>query len=161
MELKYFGKIDPSNLEGYYDCQVTIGDMELELDLNFEEGSTTEETLLKVSNFLEGIKGKAQDSISIISKDYEQGEESEAAKDFLDHHLDILEAKELISLFGTEKVTKDLFISKLVVKRIGFYPEDEESFAIVDVSLKGDVTNYLLAVNFDNNFEFSYISMDS
>ena len=161
MELKYFGNIEPNNLEEYYDHQAVVAGNEIELDLNFEEEEIKLSSLEKVNDVLKSLDVLLSDAKESISKDYDLGKESETARDFLAHHMDVLDSEEIQSLFGTNDVTKELFMSKLIATRVGLYPEDEESFAIVDVTFEGEITNYLMAVTYDENNELSYISMDS
>lgn len=161
MKLKYFGEIDPKKVEEYYHHQVTIAGKQIELDLNFEDEGTDLININKVSKFLDDLQQLLSDAITSISNDYELGRDSETARDYLEHHLEILEPEEIQDLFGTKEITKELFMSKLIVERVGFYPEDADAFAIVDVTFKGGISNYLMAVTYDENRELSYISMDS
>lgn len=161
MELTYFGHIDPSNVEEYYDKEITINGNTIEVDINFEEEEANEESLSKVEDSLKDIESILANSISFIANDYDLGDESETAIDYLNHHLDVLGEDVIIKLFGSKNVSKEKFISSLVVQRVGFYPEDEESFMLVDVTLKGDVTNYLMSVTYGESGELSYISMES
>ena len=161
MNVKYFGELSPDNVESYYECQVVIDDVELDIDLNFEENSIDLSSLEKVNTFLENINSNINLAIRLISDDYDLEDDSETARDFLAHHLEVLPKKDITSLFDSEDVTKEEFISSLIAYRVGFYPEDEESFVIIDVSFKGDVTNYLMAVTLNEKYEISYISMDN
>ncbi|MDH5465692.1 MAG: DUF2004 domain-containing protein, partial [Thiovulaceae bacterium] len=115
----------------------------------------------KVNQFLDNIEVRLSDAIDLIAQDYDLGEDSDAARDYLAHHLDVLKKEELLALFGTLDITKDLFISKLKVERMGFYPDDDDDFVLIDVSFAGDVTDYLMAITFDDRFKLSYISMES
>ena len=94
--------------------------------------------------------------MSFVSTDYDLDDDSETAREYLEHHED----KVPIS-FGSKTVTKEMFLSKLQAYRVGFYPEESDSFVIVDIQFSRDVTNYLMAVTLDNEYKLSCIDMDS
>ncbi|CAG1020579.1 hypothetical protein DOJK_00442 [Patescibacteria group bacterium] len=161
MKLKYFNNIDPSHVKDYYDCQIVNNRLELKLDLNFQENSIDTQRLNIVNDFLEQLDAKLSETMTLIAQDYDSIDDDNTAKFYLEHHLDILNEEESISLFGTTTVTKELFLSKLLVKRIGFYPDEDESFVVVDVSFENAISDYLIAVMFDENLKFSFMSMES
>ena len=96
-----------------------------------------------------------------IKKDFDLDTESEAVKMYMEHHLEELEQADINKLFGTTEVSSDQFLSKLALCRVGIYPDSDEDFAVFDISLPEDVTDYLLVVRFSVDGEISYISMES
>jgi len=161
MELKPFGNIDVNNLEDYYSSEVKVGDKNIEVDLNFENESIKEKDLINIPPFIENIEEHLTNAMKSISEDYDLGDDSETVQDYLSHHQEILDDEELQELFGTKTISKELFLSKLETHRIGFYPEDDESFVIIDIQFPQEITDYILAVTLDSEFNLSYISMDS
>ena len=156
-----FGDIDIDNLNDCYEADIQIDGSNKEIDLNFESTSIEKSMLKNTSNVISNIDNMAQQAFTAISEDYDLGEESETARDYLEHHLDVLPKEDLLSIFGNTEVSKELFMNALSLYRIGLFPEDDESFAIFDVQFSRDVTNYLMAVTFDSSGKLSYISMDS
>jgi len=161
MLVKPFGEIDPDNLKDYYSGEITTSNRAINVDLNFEETKISKDNLLKVSNFIENINVFLEQAMKYISTDYDLGEDSETAQEYLSHHLEYMGAEEVNSLFGTKEVNKQLYFSKLQVYRVGFYPEESEDFVIIDIQFPEEVTNYLMAVTLDSKFELSFIGMDS
>ena len=161
MEIEIFGKIDPNNPEEYYEGTVTLDGNSVEIDLNFESEEIEEEVMASVSDFLKSLDKFAKKAFDEISKDYDLGEESETARFYLQHHIDESSEDELKDVFGTLDIDKETYFKALSLQRIGLYPEDDESFAVFDIQLPEDFTNYLMAVTFDDSGELSYISMDS
>ena len=68
------------------------------------------------------------------------------------HHQKVLSADDFRRLFGTDR--PDLgnlgpLLSRLVLVRVGLYPEDEDQRILLDYSIGPDVTDYLLSVSFN------------
>lgn len=161
MDIVPFGKVDIENLEEYYDGELQIRGNPVEVDLNFESKSIEQSVLEKIEKFLHDIEAFANKSFEEISKDFDLGEESETARFYLQHHLEEFDEDEVLEIFGTKDVDKQTFIKNLSLRRIGIYPENDESYAVFDIQLPEEYTNYLTAVTFDSDGELSYISMDS
>ena len=51
-------------------------------------------------------------------------------------------------------------LNKLHLIRVGIYPEGEE-FAVFDYTVNPDLTNFVIAVNTDENGNLDYITMES
>ncbi|MBD3674081.1 MAG: DUF2004 domain-containing protein [Planctomycetaceae bacterium] len=156
-----FGEIDPHDLDECYDAQIEVNGDPIEIDLNFESKTIEVDILKKVSQSIDAVDVQIQKAFEALSADFDLGEESEAALFYLEHHLEQLSDDEILKIFGSTEITKELFLKKIAVSRIGFYPEDEESFVVVDLKLPDQYTNYIMAVTFDAEGELSFISMES
>lgn len=161
MDIAPFGKVDKERLEEYYEGRIEVGGNSFEIDLNFESFSVDEFILETVSKFIDNIEKMVSKAFGAIAEDYDLGDESETAVLYLKHHIDESSTEELKSIFGTTDIDKELFLNKLSLKRVGLYPEDEESFSIFDIQLPEEFTNYLMAVTFDANGKLAYIAMES
>ena len=161
MDISPFGEINPSALDEYYDGEILVFGKSVEIDANFESEEIEENKIKNISSFLNNIEHEAKKAFDEITKDWDLGEESETARFYLDHHINELTTKEVMSIFGKTNVDKDSYLNSLQLVRIGLYPEDEESFAIFDIQFPEEYTNYLMAVTFNDEGELSYISMDS
>ncbi len=87
-----------------------------------------------------------------------------ATRLYIDHHLSVMPARALQTLFGnvqTQAFAPAQFLSRMVVKRVGLYPGDQSRTAVFDYMLNQDVTNYLLVVSFDMDGEIVSVEMDS
>jgi hypothetical protein len=87
-----------------------------------------------------------------------------ATRLYINHHLSELPARTLQSLFGNTEasaIAPALFLSRMVLKRVGLYPGDESRTAVFDYMLDQDVTDYLLAVSFEADGEIVSVEMES
>ncbi|MBU6955376.1 DUF2004 domain-containing protein [Hahella sp. HN01] len=161
MGIDIFGQIDPNNLEKYYEGTVVINGVEVEVDLNLESDELEKGDFEVISTFVDSLESYANRAFSAISNDFDQGEESEAARFYLQHHLDAFSEEETKAVFGNTPINKESFMKALSLHRIGLYPEDEESFAVFDIQFSADITHYLLAVVFNLAGQVTYISVES
>lgn len=161
MQICPFGEIDPKNVEEYYEGRLTIENSEVEVDLNFESKNVSEAVLSDASNFLSNSSSLVSNALKSIESDFDLEEESETARFYLSHHLDVCEKGEIVEFFGNATVDKQCFMSKLKAVRIGIYPEDKESFAVIDVKFPNEFSNYLMAVIFDSDGTVQEIAMES
>jgi len=100
-------------------------------------------------------------ALKCLLEDFNQGQNSQAVKLFYEHHLEELSSDELVEIFGASDVDINLFLSRLILRDVAFHPEEDEEFAVFDITLQGDVTNYLLAVKFDSAGAITAVSMES
>ena len=161
MDIPPFGKIDSSELEDYYDGEISVMGNKTEVDLNFESESIDESKLIELNKYLGTIDTLSNKAFVAISEDWDLDDDSETARFYFQHHLEELDEEEIKSIFGNTEVDKSLFMKALHLVRIGFCPEDDDSYAIFDIQLPAEYTNYLMAVTFKSNGDLSYISMDS
>ncbi len=161
VEINPFDNIDINNLEEYYDSVISVDGNAIEVDLNFESESIEIDLLKPLSTFFQNIESFSVSAFNAISKDFDLGDESETARFYLQHHIDELSESEILSIFGTTNIDKEIFFKHLSLARIGFYPEGEEDYAVFDIQLPEEYTNYLMAVTFDSEGNVSYISFDS
>ena len=168
MNIYPFGKIDPDNLNDYYHGVIQLNDLEIELDINFLEPNleirrTDPKKLENVQDFITNIVEYSKNVMKYIEEDYDSGNESADSRFYLNHHLDldVMDETEILELFDTTDVTKEIYFSKLKIRRIGFYPEDPKNYVVVDVMFPPRITNYLLSVTFDDSFAMISIAMES
>ena len=161
MEILPFGKVDPDNVEEYYDGNIKVDGKDIEIDLNFESESVDEELLKNVVNLIAKISEFSNIAWSAISEDWDLDSESETARFYLQHHLDEFDEEEIYKLFGTSKVDKQTFFKALSLVRVGLYPEDEEMFSVFDIQLDQELTDYLMSVSISSDGKVTDISFES
>ena len=161
MKIDIFGNIDLESVQDYYSATIKLQGRDVEIDLNFESNVIDSKILESVSEILENIETQVTKAFDAISNDYDLDTESETARFYLQHHLDEFSKEEIHGIFGNETINKDSFMKSLNLQRIGIYPEDEEEFLIFDIQFPEKITNYLMAVTFNDSNELSCISMDS
>ncbi|MGU3375277.1 DUF2004 domain-containing protein [Chryseobacterium sp. M5A1_1a] len=161
--LPYFGRLSTDNIEEYYDVNIDFNGNEIQVELNFESDNTDATKLDQVKNYLENIETFNRLAKSYILEDY-HNEEGDTVKFYLEHHLEEVEPEELSTLINFDDVTvepEQQLLTKLELVRIGLYPDNEESFAILDYSIGEEITNYLVVINTDQNGQLDYMAMES
>jgi len=159
--LPFFENLNIKTLKDYYKIDIQYEGQVIRLDLNFNELSVDESRLSIVKNYLDSISDIIQLSKKAIQDDFESGED---VKDYLAFHSEEFDDDTLESL-GISK-DKDVsveqqMLSIIKLRRIGFYPEDEDHFAVLDYTIGTHVTQYLLAVTINDRKELEYITMES
>ena len=106
-----------------------------------------------------GVSLEALDHKARAGMRAEYAEEDSAVRLYAEHHRD-----ELGAVFGEAgSIDLEAFLAALGLVRVGFSLESEpdDSGVILDYSIGAEVTNYLLAVSFDEDGELEDISMES
>lgn len=160
MKLKYFEEIDPNALEDYYSTDIDLDGHDLQLDLNFDNASIDESRLVRVGIILDHVLAFIGKLKAYIRTDYTTGTE---VKEYLDFHLDeVDEEMTALLLKADQSLNKqEQLLSILKLKRIGFYPEDDDSFCVSDFEIDPEISQYLLVVNTTIDQELNYITMES
>ncbi|HJY11175.1 MAG TPA: DUF2004 domain-containing protein [Flavobacterium sp.] len=160
MKLRYFEELKPNELEDYYSTNIEFEDRQIEIDLNFSNTSIAESRLLKVNVILEKLPEFVGKLNGFIQDDFKNRND---VQEFLDFHLDEI-AEELVPLLlrADQSLKKDeQLLSILDLKRIGFYPDNDEIFTVSDFGLDEEISQYVLVVNTTQDRELHYITMES
>jgi hypothetical protein len=161
--LPHFGKLATENLEEYYDVNIEFDGNEIQIDLNFEDKTIDTITMDKVKNFIENIENYDKLNKTYIFNDYND-EDGDTVKSYLEHHLEEVGKEELSNLINFDDRTTEpemQLLKKLKLVRVGFYPDNEDNFAIFDYSIGEEITNYLVVINTDENGQLDYMTMES
>jgi Protein of unknown function (DUF2004) len=145
-QLPYFGAVDPEELDEYYDVETELGAQKLTLDLNFDEGSIAIKKMDLLRMRLETLPALLEQARDAVRESFRQGQE---AREYIDQHIDLIAApvlqKGLQEADATLSDEQKLF-SLVSPVRIGLYPEDEESYFVLDFSLGRELTDHLIVV---------------
>lgn len=161
MKLKYFNEIDLQNLTDYYEVDIDFNGNSVQLDINFQETKINESNLDYLKSILDDLDGILLQINDFIKKDYKSGED---VKEFLAFHMEELDNDELESLLSdSDKSTsrEEQLLSIIKLKRIGFYPEDNDEYVIFDFVTDEEVSQYLLVVKVNNKGQLDHITMES
>ena len=161
MRVDPFGNLDPDDLEENYEGEIQVGDQAIKCDINFESEAVEPGILQSAAEFVVGLDRLIPIAFEALSRDFDRGEESEAARMYLEYHLEEFSDDELKEVFGTKNVSKKVFLQSINASRIGLYPQDAEAYAIVDVMLPRQYTDYLLSVTFNAKAEVMSVAMES
>lgn len=162
-KLPYFEEINTNELKEYYEIYINFDNIKVQLDLNFKNNSINTDELTQVKDFIENIVEINKQNISYIIEDYED-EDGETTKLYVEHHIDEIDEEEFLNLLNLDKNDKEIedkLLNKIKLQRIGFYPDSESGYAIFDYSLGSEITDYLIVLNYDNDGDFEYLTMES
>lgn len=161
--LPHFGQLDTSNLEEYYDVDITLNGHDFQIDLNFENKTIDAQRLDKVKEFIEKIAELDTKNKTYIDEDYND-EEADTVKTYVQHHLEEIDREALTALVDFDNKTVDpekQLVKQLHLVRMGLYPDSEDQFAIFDYSIGAELTNYLVVINTDEEGNLEYMTMES
>ncbi len=142
-----FDTIDLNDLNDYYDAQIKFKEREIALDINFDEYSTDRQKLEAISSVVNHLADYDEKARKAMEEDYLSGD---TIKTYIENHQD---------LFGENEVAEQ--IAKLYLKRVGFYPENEEGFAVFDYTISEQETQYLVVINFKKDGGIDSLTMES
>ena len=154
-----FEPIDPDNLNDYYTTEIDFQGRMVPLDINFDEYAIDRQKLEAVEPFVANPGLYHDKAVAAMQQDYLSGT---IVKPYLEEHLNLFthqsSAAEPATITG-EGSTKQ--IAQLYLKRIGFYPENENEFAVFDYTINEEETQYLIVVNFKKDGEIDNLTMES
>lgn len=160
MKLPYFEELNLTKLEDYYSIDTELEGRQIQIDLNFDHTFIEESRLLRVNAILEKLPEFVGKLNAFIREDLKTGND---VQEYLDFHLDELD-EELLSLLSKadQSLKKDQqLLSILKLRRIGFYPDEEETFTVSDFEIDQEISQYVLVVNTTEDQELHYITMES
>lgn len=83
---------------------------------------------------------------------------------YIDHHLSVLPPDALSAALGTTipaPVSRSQFLERMILRRIGLYPESRKRLAVFDYTLERRVTDHVLCVSFDAAGAVTSVEMES
>lgn len=159
--LTHFGNVDLDAIEEYYDTEITIDNKKIDIDLNFEHQSISEDKIEKVQHFINNIPGYHKNALVAIRNDYNNEGD---AKEYIETHMDALSTENiqlLIADVNKDISTEEKLLSTLYLKRVGLYIETDFELAVFDYTISNTLTNYLIVVNFKSDGTIDYITIES
>jgi len=161
MKIEPFGEVNPDDLEEYYGGEVSALGSPVNIGLHFDTNSLDSALLITVSDFLMAIDSKASMAFEAVSRDWDLGRDSQAARFYMKYHLKNFSQEEIDVVFRAGKAEKDKFMGALSLSHINLYPEYPEGYAVFNIQFPEELTNRIMAVVFSDEHELSYISLDS
>lgn len=141
---------------------IELEDQPLSLDLNFEEDSVTTAQLALVNKMLNKLSAyKDRTYAAILANAKEEGSVTD---EYLNFHQEIGEIPQLDKLLAktsSERKRKKKLLKMIQLNRIGFYPQDQDHYAVFDYTIGEAYTDYLLVVVINSADELVAISMES
>ncbi|MFT3910351.1 MAG: DUF2004 domain-containing protein [Ferruginibacter sp.] len=163
IKLPYFGIIDASSLNEYYDTTFEFNGRQVNLDLNFDNGTIDIKRLETVNHFIENIRIHDLNNKKHIQNDFDD-KTGDTVRSYIENHLEDIATDDLEELIGSNTKTSDqpkLLLKQLHLVRVGLYPDSETQFATFDYSIGRTLTDYLVVLVTDENGNLDYITMES
>jgi hypothetical protein len=161
INLPYFNELDSDNLTDYYEVNVEIEHDNVQLDINFDETTINPDKLLILKSYLDAPQAIIDIAKKEIINDFANGED---VNEFLTFHIEELDQSDLDNLLKHADKTLSLeeqILSILKLRRIGFYPYEDDEFAILDFVLDENISQYILVVKMNNTKTVDNITMES
>lgn len=133
------------------------------VDINVDGDAFTESMFEEIKDFISDAARFDEIARDAIKAEYAEKPEGTVST-YLSHHAEELSEKELLRIFGTaepDDLGIDHLLDALQLKRIGLYPGSDRYSAVFDYTIDAEATDYVLAVEFDQDGEVFGISMDS
>ncbi|MBN1802476.1 MAG: DUF2004 domain-containing protein [Candidatus Lokiarchaeota archaeon] len=160
--IKYFGEIDLESVGEHLDTEIVIDGRRVSVDINFNKKKSLNLRVLEViQDVLASLDEVMKMNDNAIKNDFENGGE---VKFYVDFHLEEFEESELREILGNpdENIAKEIqILSKLKLVRIGFYPEENSSFVVMDYTISKTHTDELVVIKLDRNKNIEEIVIES
>ncbi|RAJ08613.1 uncharacterized protein DUF2004 [Chitinophaga skermanii] len=160
-QLPLFGDVNPRSLEEYYEQDIELGGKVVRIDLNFEMVSVSEKKLVALQELLAQLP-------TLQATAWEAFQQDLATKDtikqllrfFLDEKLDKTVLADLLANAKEGNSDEEKLLSAFELKRIGFFPEQENEFVIMDYSLPNNINNYLVVAYLNSKGKVTVVEIE-
>lgn len=157
------GTINPS-IPGSWEATVSFAGRAVGFDLSVEGHGLAADQLDHLPRTVEELALLDRAARLAILRDARSGDDDSAAMLYITHHRDVLPRPDFVRLFGTD--TPDLedpepLLSRMILVRVGLYPENQDEPFLLDYSIDPDATNYVLSVSFDASRQPITVDLES
>jgi hypothetical protein len=163
-DLPVVGATDfPGGTGGFWRFDLPMRGGDVPVDINADGDAFTKDMLAEIGVFISDAARFDEIARDAFKAEFTEKPEGTVGI-YLSHHAEELGEKDLLRIFGIED-PDDLDINHLLealqLKRIGLCPGSEGFCAVFDYTIDEQATDYILAVEFDNDGEVVGLSMDS
>lgn len=161
MDIKYFDELNSNKLEGYYSKEIELDSGKIDIDLNFDSQSLSNEQAEKLNTGLKELPNIIKNSWQWIMNDYKNGVD---VSEFISFHLDDFfedDLEEILKGTDSNLDNKDRFLQTLRVNRVGVYPDSPEHYMIIDWMTDPELSNYILVIVCNAKLELEHITVES
>ena len=153
----------PTGTDGYWQFALPMRGGKIPVDINADGDTFTKDMLAEIATFIADAARFDEIARDAFKAEFTEKSEGTVAT-YLSHHAEELGEKDLLRIFGTadpDDLDIDHLLDALQLRRIGLYPGSEDYSAVFDYTIDVEATDYILAVEFDNDGEVYGISLDS
>ena len=158
-----FGTIDPS-APGFWLASVTFEGRAVEFDMTIDGVGMSATDVNSLPQRMDELVLLDRTARLAILDDAKSGYEDSATAVYLGHYRSVLSVVEFQRLFGTKSADlrdAETIFSRMILIRVGLYPEAEEYQVLLDYSIDPDTTSRILCVSFDSNRRLTAVDLDS
>jgi hypothetical protein len=161
IEHPLLGTIEPST-PGEWEGLLPFGGHEVRVELLIDEEGLEPAVLEAALQRLDELEAHDRSARSAIDEDAESAADATALL-YAQHHTAELSDAVLQELFAAtrDQITPKALLSRLVLVRVGIFPESEASQFVLDYSLGSKLTNYVLCVRFDSSGQVAVVDLES
>lgn len=146
VELPHFGELDIKALHMDYETDMSFNAYRVDLELHFEEESITKSKLSQAIKLLKNVEKDNDLILDVFKKDFQEGG---AVKEYSEYFIEEL-----------AEVNDDDFWKALLLKRIAFYPHDDESYGVYDYGID-EISPYVLSLKVNAKGKITGCEMES
>jgi hypothetical protein len=157
------GTIDPSS-PGFWDATITFAGHGVFFDLTIDGEELTAADLRDLPQKPEDLEPLDRAARRALVDDARSEDEDAATLLYVTHHQRLLSSTDFERLFGTARPdlrNLEPLLSRLVLVRVGIYPEDEDQRILLDYAIDPDVTDYRLSVSFNLKGQPTGVDLES
>jgi len=161
--LPFFGELNHSNLNDYYDVEIDFGGYKLQIDLNFEHKVIDINRLVAVKDFLGQINNFDKINKERIKQDY-LDESCDTVKTYVEYFIEDNDEEELLPFIAYEDKTLSIeqkLVNVFKLVRLGLYPDSIERFATFDYTVDRKLTDDLVVIFTDQLAKMDYMTLES
>ena len=163
LKTKLLGEIEISAESGLYkhfNLTLTNQAMNTTIDIA-EENVINDDTIELIQSIIDSLPTMYKISKQTILK---QKNSNSLIQDFIKFHLDEIDTlHELFDINLNSKITEEMFIEKLSLRRFGIYRDAKENaiMCMLDMCISAEYSDELLVIYFNTNNEIINISHES
>ncbi len=161
-----FGQLNLDALNEEYRSEFQLNGKTIVIDLHFANKRMEKSSMDNIAYFIENIDDFDKQNKVHIQNDFDN-EEGETVKEYVLFHVEELgdELLEQLNIDRNSTNKEQEFLTKLHLKRVGFYPgekQDSPTFAVFDYTVgEGLVTDELIVVNTNEKGDLARLSWES
>ncbi len=150
-----------------YEVEMLVNNRPVTVDVNFKSHKITPEKMAQVERFAGNLNDFDEQNQRALFANFncQKRGEDYSVKEYLEFHLEECAPEELAKLIDfKDKNTAPIkqLLAKLLLVRVGLYPEaEEDSFAVFDYSIGREIADGLIVIYTFENGKISLMTSES
>ena len=150
--------------DNFWETTIELASQTVEVDINVPDGELDPEQLDYIRTVVTKLDLLDMAAREAIRHNYDSPYAEYGVKDYMTFCLEELDGSALGQLFQTDdpgQIGVDTFLESHRLCRCGFYPNELDSFAVLDYTLSRLLMDYLIVVNFSENCRVWSVCIES